>query len=234
MIKTYKYGNKKSIAYLNGVIKRFIEKIYGPYGFVYPSDRSNIQNYDIKVGDQIINTEYIGKMVNNYTVFKAVIRINNLRDEDSFYNFMMNNLNEIYHFSGRFFKEQTLPILINTTRRGNVIEQKSKEAFDEYAQSRGINIVTSNPTIEEDVRGIDFKFQHNGKTFTVQVKPFTKYKVDDDNVWVKSNGSLSVDTHYLILSDMKNFIILKNPKNDPIQIKGDVFQTTRKNLLQII
>ena len=73
MFKTVKYGSKNSIAYLNSVIKRFVESVYGPYGFVYG------HNVDIILPDgRIINGEYVSKMVNNYTVFKNVIRINNI------------------------------------------------------------------------------------------------------------------------------------------------------------
>jgi len=227
LIKNNKYSDK-SIANLNSVIKRFVESVYGPYGFIYG------KNDDIIVKDKIINGEYISKMVNNYTVFKAVIRVNNLRDEDSFYNFMMNNLNDIYGPNGKFFLDQTMPILINTTRKGNIGEIKCKEEFNSYAKSKNKSISIQNPTIEEDIRGVDFIFISNGKKYTVQVKPFTKYKSNDEKIWVKSQGSLSVDTDYLMLFNDSSYIILRNPVNDRISIQGDVFITSSSNIVKII
>ena len=100
MFKTVKYGSKNSIAYLNSVIKKFVESVYGPAGFVY------LKNTDIFIDNKIINGEYISKMVNNYTIFKNVIRINNIKDEESFYNFMLSNLNDIYSPNGKFFSEE--------------------------------------------------------------------------------------------------------------------------------
>jgi hypothetical protein len=225
MFKTVKYGSRNSIAYLNGVIKKFVESVYGPFGFVYGN------NDDIHIEGKVISGEYISKMVNNYTVFKAVIRVNNIKDEESFYRFMLSNLNDIYSPSGRLFNEQTLPALINTTRKGNKLEKMAKDSFLKYAQDKNIEITILNPTVEEDIRGIDFKFISNGKTFTVQVKPFTKYKYVEDDIHIKSNGSLSIDTNYLILCDGKNSIKIRNTKTNPISISGDVFISKKSNLL---
>jgi len=225
MFKTVKYGSKNSIAYLNGVIKKFVESVYGPSGFVYG------HNVDINIEGKVISGEYISKMVNNYTVFKAVIRVNNIKDEESFYRFMLSNLNDIYSPNGKFFSDQTLPALINTTRKGNKLEKMAKDSFLKYAQDKNIDINILNPTVEEDIRGIDFKFISNGKTFTVQVKPFSAYKYVEDSIHVKSDGSLSVDTNYLILTDGKNCIKIRNTKTHPITISGDVFISKKSNLL---
>ena len=232
--QTNKYGGKRSIAYLNAVIKSFIEKTYGPFGFRYPNDTNNYQHFDLEINGRVINTEYIAKMVNNYTIFKSVIRIFNLKDEESFYHFMMNNLNNIYHYNGDFFKRETLPILINTTRKGNRFELKSKEIFLNYANSNGIQITIQDPTLDEDIRGIDFKFLHNNKTFTVQVKPYTDYSISDDIISVTSSGSLSLDVDYLVLYSDDSYIILRNPKNNRIGIEGKTFKTDKSNILQII
>lgn len=226
MFKTVKYGSKNSIAYLNSVIKRFVESVYAPHGFIYG------HNIDVILPDgKIINGEYISKMVNNYTIFKNVIRINNIKDEESFYSFMLSNLNDIYSPDGRFFIEQTLPILINTTRRGNVLEQMVINDFDKFAKSKNINIIIKRPSTEEDIRGVDFIFHTNNRDYTVQVKPFTDYKYIGDKIYIKSEGSLSVGTNYLILCDGKDFIRLRNTQTNPIKIKGDVFISSKSNLL---
>jgi hypothetical protein len=226
MFKTVKYGSKNSIAYLNSVIKKFVESVYGPYGFVYG------HNVDVILPDgRIINGEYVSKMVNNYTVFKNVIRINNIKDEESFYNFMLSNLNDIYSPDGRFFIEQTLPILINATRKGNSLEQLAIIDFEKFAKSKNLDIFIKRPTTDEDIRGIDFIFHANNRDYTVQVKPFTDYKYIGDKIYIKSEGSLSLGTNYLILCDGKNCIKLRNTKTNPIKIKGDVFISSKSNLL---
>lgn len=225
-IEARKYG-RGSIAELNQVIKNYVESVYGPYGFVYGV------NKDLDINGMVINSEYISKMVNNYTVFKSVIRLNNIKDSESLFNFVKNNLDDIYSYEGNHFKTNTLPILINTTRRGNIGEKNSKEAFVDYAKSKDINITMVDPTVEEDIKGIDFKFIINNKVYTGQVKPFTKYGKTDSGIKVKSNGSLSLNTDYLVLFRDNDFIILKNPSNNKIEIRGDIFQTSNSNVLRI-
>jgi hypothetical protein len=225
MFKTVKNGSKNSIAYLNAVIKRFIESVYGSSGFVYG------KHTDIFIDNKIINGEYISKMVNNYTIFKNVIRINNIKEEESFYNFMLSNLNNIYSPNGKFFLEQSLPILINTTRRGNVLEKMAKESFLKYSKEKDIEITIQNPSVDEDINGVDFKFLSNGRSFTVQVKPFTDYKYIGDKIFIKTEGSLSLNTNYLILCDGKNCIKLRNTPSNPVKIKGNTFISSKSNLL---
>ena len=77
-ITTSKYG-AKSISSLNNQIKGYIESVYGKYGFIYQGG-----NKDIDIDGFILNTEYIDKMVNNYTIFKKIIELNGLKDEDEF------------------------------------------------------------------------------------------------------------------------------------------------------
>lgn len=249
--QTNKYGGRKSIAYLNAVIKSFIERVYGRFGFRYPVRGDNsFVHFDMNINGRVINTEYIAKMVNNYTIFKTAIRTFNLKDEDSFYHFMMNNLNNIYHYDGDFFKRESLPILINTTRNGNIYETRAKEIFQNYANSQNIQISIQDPTLDEDINGVDFKFLHNGRQFTVQVKPYDQYEVVDSAVSdvapnlptgqfskiinVSSPGSLSLDVDYLILYNVSNYIILRNPSSNRIEIRGKKYVTDSSNIIKII
>jgi hypothetical protein len=220
-IVTNKYGYK-SIAVLNQKIRFYLNEVYKEFGYVYPS------YFDIIVNGSIINTEYINKMVNNYTVFKKIIELKNLKSEDEFYNYMKNNLNEIYHFDGKYFKTVTLPILIATTRRGNIGEINSLRFFSEQLNNK-MNIVVNiiKPTVEEDISGIDGKFIWNGKQITIQVKPFTSIVKSDDKVKVYSQGSLSLSTDYLILYKPVShtefsYIILRGRD---VSIKGSYFES---------
>lgn len=226
---TNKYG-EKSLQSLNQKIFNYIIYVYGPFGFKYG------ENKDININGKIINTEYISKMVNNYTIFKTFIRENGITTEDAFYNLLENDFNDVYHYNGVFFKRQTLPILINTTRKGNKAEKLCKEKFADFAKSKNLNIIIEDPTIEEDVRGIDAKFSHNNRYITIQIKPFTKISYVDDDMLIKSNGSLSIGlVDYLMLYRINpndiQYVILKNTLASPIKIKGDTFISPLHNLL---
>jgi len=117
---TSKYGDVNSINWLNGIIKKYIAEVYRPFGYYY-----GCPNKDIDVDGRKINTEYIAKMVNNYTVFKGIIEKVGITTEEEFYDYMTNNLFDVYNYKGLYFDEKTLPILIATTRRGNKGEQDS-------------------------------------------------------------------------------------------------------------
>jgi len=217
-IKTSKYGETKSISWLNRQIARYTEDIYAPFGY----DRNN-EDIDIDVNGIIISSEYISKMVNNYTVFKKIISLNNITSEYEFYLFMKNNLENIYHYEGKYFNTVTLPIIINTSRKGNRGEQDSIRFFEDAIFNK-TNIVISieKPTLAEDISGIDGKFIWNGKEITIQVKPYTKASISKSTrmVSVYSQGSLSLNTSYLIVYKEGRFIAIKGKD---VKIEGNNF-----------
>lgn len=215
---TNKYG-RNSIAELNRKIYEYINKTYAPFGY----DPGRKYDYNIDINGLIVNTEYISKMVNNYTIFKKFIYLNKISDSYAFYIELERNFNDVYHYNGKFFIENSLPILINTTRKGNIGEAKSKEVFANYARKKGINIRIENPTMSEDVNGVDGKFSINGKYFTIQVKPFTRIIKEDEFVRVESVGALTLGVNYLVLYNDNKFIISKNEKKNPITIDGSDF-----------
>ena len=112
-----------------------------------------------------------------------------------------------------------------------MLEKIAKKSFLKYSQEKGIDITIQNPSVDEDINGVDFKFLSNGRSFTVQVKPFTDYKYIGDKIFIKSEGSLSLNTNYLILCDGKNSIKLRNTPSDPIKIRGNTFMSNKSNLL---
>lgn len=223
---TDKYGTESSVSALNVKIYNYIKSIYGPFGFVKGED-----DKDIIVDGDIINTEYISKMVNNYTVFKIFITMNKITDEEEFYNELENSFYDMYHYNGKFFKKITLPTIIKTSRKGNLGEKKSLSKFKEVASKKGMNIDIQTPTLKEDISGIDAKFNINGKTYTIQVKPFVSNGIKGSNYYAKSNGSLSLGVDYLVLYKNNDYIILKNPKKYPIRIQKDYFVYLKSNIL---
>lgn len=231
---TNKYG-AVSISNLNRKILDYIEKTYGPFGFRYPRGNDKFNYYDININGEIINSAYIAMMVNNYTVFKKFIRENKIVDEITFYKLIEYKFDDVYNYNGSFFKRQTLPILINTVRRGNHNETVCKEKFTEYAKGKGLNITIQDPSVDEDIKGVDAKFEHNGRVFTIQIKPFSEAKeTDNDIVNIVSSGSLSIGSvDYLMLYSGSQFILCKNTKNTPIKIHGNTFIVTKSNAIRI-
>jgi len=226
---TNKYG-ENSIAQLNTKILNYISEVYGSFGFTYPRG-GNATNYNISVEGKVYKSEYISKMVNNYTIFKTFIKQKRIRDAKTFYELIEANFADIYHYNGRFFREQSLPILINTTRKGNRSEIRCKTIFENYAKSKGLNIIVDNPTVDEDITGIDGKFTHGGRVFTLQIKPFTNYNMNTRECRIESNGSLSVGSvDYLVLYKGANYIIAKNPKSNQIKIDGTEFVVPSNNI----
>jgi hypothetical protein len=216
-VMTKKYGEFNSIDWLNGKIKKYIQEVYEPFGFKYGV------NQDLNIEGQIISSEYISKMVNNYTVFKAIIKENSIRTEAAFYHYITNNMKEIYHWEGSYFKRITLPVLINTSRRGNVGEQDSLRFFKQSLQEKkGISVNFIPPTVEEDISGIDGKFIWLGKEVTIQVKPYDRAVISESTrkVKVHSQGSLSLNTDYLVVYKGQSFIIVRGKD---VTIEGNHF-----------
>lgn len=186
-VLTSKYGAPNSINWLNQIILKYTTSVYGPFGYSYGSG-----NKDIDVSGRVINTEYIDKMVNNYTVFKAIIADQSINSEAGFYSYMVANLFDVYHYDGTHFNSITLPALINTTRKGNVAEKTALDWFKSQMFSKGVTVNIVPPTILEDTKGIDGKFAWNGRDITIQVKPYTAAIARDGIVHASSPGSLSV------------------------------------------
>ena len=220
-VSTQKFG-AKSINTLNNKIIKYINEEYAKYGHKYQQP-----NRDIVINGVTINTEYVDKMVNNYTIFKKIIDINNITNEDEFYNYMAYHLDDIYSPNGKYFKTVTLPILIATSKKGKEGEARSIEYFRKELLKVGVTATMEIPTKEEDISGIDSKFTWKGKTITIQVKPYNNITIDNNGVMkVYSPGSLSLNTDYLILYKDYNYIIVKGKD---VTIQGNYFIFNKAN-----
>jgi len=78
------------------------------------------------------------------------------------------------------------------------------------------------PTVEEDISGIDGKFIWLGKEITIQVKPYDRAVISESTrkVKVHSQGSLSLNTDYLIVYKAQSFIIIQGRD---VTIEGNEF-----------
>lgn len=213
---------------INKCIKDETNKWYKPFGYKYSL---NNNPFDINIGDLIINTEYIMKMVNNRTVFYTICKEEKITNSEDFLIFMkdFSNLKKYYYYEGLFFKN-VLEILISTTRKGNKGEKASLKYFKWFMDVKGFTIDVVSPTLEEDIKGIDGKFIFKGVEKTIQVKPYENFIIENKIGTATSNGSLSLNTDVLILYKEKalkvngypdyNYIIA-NQKN--VKIVGNQF-----------
>jgi hypothetical protein len=134
---------------------------------------------------------------------------------------MLDNLHEIYHWEGEYFDTVTLPILINTSRKGNLGEIKSKDFFKSLLSEKGLDINIESPTIDEDISGIDAKFNWKSRMITIQIKPYETATINKDSIIsAYSQGSLSLNTDYLILYKGDNIIVIKGKE---VTIRGNCF-----------
>jgi hypothetical protein len=221
-VLTSKYGSTNSINWLNQLILKYTSSIYGPFGYSYMGG-----NKDINVSGRMINTEYIDKMVNNYTIFKAVIESQSINTEAGFYNYMVANMFDVYHYNGSHFDAITLPVLVATTRKGNKGERACLDRFKSELLSKNVTANILAPTLIEDGQGIDGKFSWNGRDITIQVKPYTSAVTDNGIVRAYSPGSLSVgiigtgkNVDYLIIYKMSKDLVTQAEQIDMICARG--------------
>ena len=186
-VVTKQLGTASSIDWLNKHILEYVTDVYGPFGFSYQSG-----NKDITVNGMLINTEYIDKMVNNRKVMINIANSQSINKEEEFYNYMVANLFDIYHYNGSHFMSMTLPTLIECTRKGNIGELLSLRWMESQMFAKGVNAVMEEPTLLEDVDGIDGKFQWNGRYITIQVKPFGSIVSNGKTVSAYTSGTKKI------------------------------------------
>lgn len=220
---------KSKISTINGEIRRYLNQIYRPFGWSYGAKK------EIPIpGFGVLDSDHIDLLINNYTIFKNVIRTNRLQTEDDFVNFVKNNLELIYNYNSKFFIYESLPIVIRTNRKGNRGEQLVLQRFKDLTLERGFDVELVVPTLEEDVKGVDAKFILSGKTYTIQVKPLTNFDFSDDKISIESPGCLTLNKYgvmpdYLFFySDNQEVLFLKNRG---ILSNGSTFVSPVKNLI---
>lgn len=225
-----KYG-PKSIGNLNYIIKDYLLKIYTPFGFNDPLKKGSYE-VDLNINGEIINSSYISKLCNNYNLFKLIIRKKRIKTEDEFYNYIENNLEEIYHYDSDFFKKNSLPTVIKNSTRGNIGEEKSLKFFEyEILRKTQVDIKVIKPSLSEDLGGIDGKFLWKGKMLTIQVKPFEKYIENSEIIKVYSPGSLSLNTDYLILYRSNSLIKYIIIRSSDVKISGNNFIFNKESII---
>lgn len=222
------------IAQINKVIKDETSKWYGSFGYEYSLDK---EAFDIKIGEAFINTEYLMKMVNNRTVFYHICEKERITNGDDFLKFMkdFSNLKKYYHYKGQFFKE-VLEILIAATRKGNKGERAALNYFRWLMKVKGTEVTIYKPTLREDVRGVDgkFKYENDDLEKTIQVKPYQSFSIDKRIGTATSNGSLSMNTDFLILYKGNGKKVVRNSADEEVTYPDFSFIIAEKKHVKIV
>lgn len=219
---------------INKGIKDETSKWYGSFGYKYSLDK---EPFDIKIGEGVINTEYLMKMVNNRTVFYHICEKEKITNGEDFLNFMkdFSNLEKYYHYKGLFFKE-VLEILIAATRKGNKGEIAAMKYFRWLMDAKGTPVTIYKPTLREDVRGIDgkFNFENSEIENTIQVKPYESFVIENGIGTATSNGSLSMNTDVLILYKGIGNKVVRNSADEEVSYPDFKFIVADRNDVKIV
>ena len=219
-----KYGSFPSIVYLNNKIDDYVNKTYQSMGYV-----KNVNSF-FELGGIEVDVQL---MINNYTIFKAFIKNNNIKSASDFVNKLIENFDDVYHYDGYFFNKHTKYILNRTKSKGKTAESLVFDKFKEFSKSKGLDIDIIEPTKEEDIQGMDGYFVYKGKKYTIQVKPGIGglLKYSEGFYKMRSQGSLSLNTNFLFLYEGNKYIFIKNKKDSPIIIKGEYFIFNEDNIV---
>lgn len=232
------------ISKLNTLIINLLNTYYGKYGYRYHSI-----NKTINVNGKFLETELLDKFVNNIRLFSNIAIKNKLNTPQEFISHVIQNMKDIYLPTGSEF-EKSYEIIIKTSGKGKRGEEASKRNFERLLFNKTkmkINI-ESPDSIEEDNKSIDGKFIYNNKLVLIQIKPFTEYEFKNNKILVYTSGSLSFNTHYLLLykeyfigydEDGEpiydyDFISLNNGiTKDKIYANNGIYETDRKNIIDM-
>lgn len=228
--------DKSEISKLNNIIINFLKVNYKKYGYIYGNAKM------IEIGNILLNTEYLGKFVNNKTLFGIIAERNKLKTVEEFKSYIMNNLSRLYDIDGIEFIDN-YELVRKTTEKGKRGELACKENFEKmlFKKYKKTYKVESPKNSTEDISGIDGKVKFNNISVTLQIKPFTRSITKGNKIVIYSRGSMCFNTHYLLLyRESKkfnkyyyDFITLKNGDNyDRITYNNGAYETDVQNIIK--
>jgi len=218
---------KHDLNEIDDYIHKYLDSVYSKFGFVYGVNKI------IEINDKKYKTEYIGKFIHNFKNYNSIIKRNEIRDKETFFKYIKNNLFQLFHYDGVFF-DNSYTIITRTSNKGSRGEIEVKKAFEKLIGGK-----ITNPTVAEDISGIDGSFIYNNEKFTLQVKPFLNQCRVEDNIKIESDGSLSFNTNYLGLyreiksnrGNLYDIIILRNGKYlDKIKTTKSYYITNQRHV----
>jgi hypothetical protein len=198
-------------------------------------------------GETELIPEYLQKAVNNQLLMKKIIQdpdrkiITNIDSKEELFDFVKNNLFDLFHYDGRYFVF-VYNLLENASKRGKKFEDKAFVKFVEIAAKKGLDIKILEPTLVEDRDGgIDGKFYWDNKMVTIQVKPLiyldSERKSDisdfqDMYLKAKCKGDIKMlKTDYLILTNRYDTWIFR-AKGITVDDETNSFVIPKKNIVE--
>lgn len=228
---------KGEISKLNRIIINFLNINYKKYGFIYGEE-----NKKIEIDNIVIYSEYIGKFVNNKTLFGKIAEKYKLKNVEEFTSYIKNNLHRLYDIDGVDFQDN-YDVTKRTALKGNRGENACKKNFEKMLYEKynlEFKIESPNDT-SEDIDGIDGKLKFKNKSISLQIKPYTRYIKKDGKIFIYSRGSMCFNTHYLLLYKESrvygkyryDFITLKNgSKKDKIKYDNGVYEADEEYIVK--
>ena len=220
---------------VGSLIIEYINSTYEKYGVIYGE-----KNIMFAIGNRTFNSEYITKFVNNIKMYTNTIKRENIKDGESFFEYIRTHLYDMFHYNGIHFKNNYRTVT-NTSNKGHRGEPAGLKYFSEFLNNKcqkEIPIELPN-SILTDIGGVDGSFLWNGNILTIQVKPFSSYIIENEQIIIETNGSLKLNANYLVLYKEKMYnkydiIILSNGKNkDKISYSNSSFYTHSDNFSKL-
>jgi hypothetical protein len=198
---------------LGSIIRNYIYSVY----------RAKVGGPIMAIDGKKIDPDILTKIPNNRTMLAKLCFderneiVTGIRNKEDLFRFVSDNLFDLFNHKGKYFNV-VYSLVTATSYKGDTSEQKSFSYFEKVAASRGLQVKVTKPTKLEDIGGIDGQFFHQGKRFTIQVKPLHKmesYKKDPNMYIVFCDGMLkTINCDYLIVTNDLDIFIFRNPKID--------------------
>lgn len=174
----------------------------------------------------------INKAIGNITVFKAIVRDNNIKSFDDMIQFVIDNRNELFKKGGTYF-DNILQILKISERKGIENELKAIQYIESNLKSKNIDYTIKQSPICSQldvIYGVDLILTIKNKDYYIQVKPLESWSLVNENYVVKGRGKIKKYkiVHYYIFVGANEYLLFKN--DDNLQVKNGITYALKENL----
>jgi len=211
---------------INDILRETFPTYWYEKGQLFNNSPFGIYNYE-KEGRSIlnkINTNYtifctlVGD-INLYLRYKKISQINfankSNRDQIKELNKFLHYLDllkyRIFNTSSETFKN-IYELIKKLDKNGDQREEKSVKELKKFFNTDKVTKVGGLGNREDMIGGIDAKVEVNGKTKTIQIKPFKSFEVENDKVKVIGTGNVkNYKVDYLVFhNDSKGIKVFDN------------------------
>jgi len=84
-------------------VSNYVYRVYCNFGYENPLYSNKIEDKLLEIDGFYYHTEYINKFTNNRKIYENMMRINDIRDKESFFRFLRYELFNQFHYSGNMF-----------------------------------------------------------------------------------------------------------------------------------